>query len=114
VRAPRITAGFRPHHDGAAYAGQSVHGYARSKRVRARGRRRSGGHGGNSPRWSHKGDELFYLDAQSNLVAARVTTTPSFAVHGTRVLFNASDFIQTAVSRRNYDVSADDQRFLMV
>ncbi len=30
------------------------------------------------------------------------------------MLFNTSDFIQTAVSRRNYDVSADDQRFLMV
>jgi serine/threonine-protein kinase len=69
---------------------------------------------GNSPRWSHHGDELFYLDAQSNLVAARVTTTPSFAVQSTRVLFNASDFIQTAVSRRNYDVAGDDQRFLMV
>ena len=35
-------------------------------------------------------------------------------VQGTRVLFNAADFIQTAVSRRNYDVSPDGQRFLMV
>jgi hypothetical protein len=30
------------------------------------------------------------------------------------VLFDASNFIQTSVSRRNYDVSADDERFLMV
>jgi serine/threonine-protein kinase len=70
--------------------------------------------GGNAPRWSHKGDELFYLDTRSNMVAAHVTTTPNFAVQSTRVLFNASDFIQTSISRRNYDVSADDQRFLMV
>jgi serine/threonine-protein kinase len=70
--------------------------------------------GGTSPRWSHRGDELFYLDLQSNLMSVRVTTTPSFAAQGARLLFNASDFIQTAFSRRNYDVSADDQRFLMV
>jgi Tol biopolymer transport system component len=70
--------------------------------------------GGNSPRWSHRGDELFYLDLRSNMVAARITTTPTFAVTSSRVLFNASDFIQTSISRRNYDISADDQRFLMV
>ena len=70
--------------------------------------------GGNSPRWSHSGYELFYLDMRSNMVAARITSTPSFAVQSSRVLFNASDFIQTSISRRSYDVSGDDQRFLMV
>jgi len=70
--------------------------------------------GGSAPRWSHRGNELFYLDAQSNLVSTQLTTTPSVAVQNTRVLFNASDFVQTSVSRRNYDVAADDQRFLMV
>jgi hypothetical protein len=35
-------------------------------------------------------------------------------VQSTHVRFNASDFVQTSVSRRNYDVAADDQRFLMV
>jgi hypothetical protein len=35
-------------------------------------------------------------------------------VQSTRLLFDAADFIQTAASRRNYDVAADDQRFLMV
>jgi len=70
--------------------------------------------GGITPRWSHRGDELFYLDLRSNMVATHVATTPSFAVQGTRVLFNASDFIQPAVSRRNFDVARDDQRFLMV
>jgi serine/threonine protein kinase len=70
--------------------------------------------GGSTPRWSHRGNELFYIDARSHLVAARVTSSPSFAVQSTQVLFNTSDFVQTSLSRRNYDVSADDQRFLMV
>jgi hypothetical protein len=70
--------------------------------------------GGTNPRWSHRGDEIFYLDSRSNLVAARIATTPAFTVQGSRVLFSALDFIQTSISRRNYDVAADDQRFLMV
>ena len=70
--------------------------------------------GGITPRWSHRGTEIFYLDSRSNMMAASITTAPSFAVESTRLLFDASDFIQTAVSRRNYDVAADDQRFLMV
>ena len=70
--------------------------------------------GGTSPRWSSRGDELFYMDLRSNMVVARVTTTPSFAVQDTRVLFNAADFIQTTASRRHYDVTPDGQRFLMV
>ena len=70
--------------------------------------------GGTAPRWSGRGDELFYTDLRSNMVAARVTMTPSFAIQETRVLFNAADFVQTSVSRRHYDVTPDGQRFLMV
>jgi hypothetical protein len=47
-------------------------------------------------------------------MAARVVTSPTFALQGTTRLFNAADFVLTAVSRRNYDVAPDDQRFLMV
>jgi len=70
--------------------------------------------GATSPRWSGRGDELFYMDLRSNMVAARITTTPSFAVQTTRVLFNTADFVQTSVSRRHYDVTPDGERFLMV
>ena len=70
--------------------------------------------GGMAPRWSRKGGEIFYLDLQSNMMAAQVTTSPTFALQGTRALFRASDFVMTSVSRRNWDVSPDDQRFLMV
>ena len=70
--------------------------------------------GGSAPRWSHKGDELFYLDQRSNLVSARISTSPTFTVLGTRILFNTNDYIQTSTSRRNYDVAPDDQRFLFI
>jgi len=70
--------------------------------------------GGLAPRWSHKGGEIFFLDLQSNMVAAQVTTSPSFVRLGSRVLFRASDYVMTSVSRRNWDVAPDDQRFLMV
>jgi dipeptidyl aminopeptidase/acylaminoacyl peptidase len=70
--------------------------------------------GGSMPRWSHRGDEIFYMDLRSNLVAVRVTTTPPFAVASRHVLFDASDFLQPSISRRNFDVAADDRRFLMV
>jgi serine/threonine-protein kinase len=70
--------------------------------------------GGITPRWSPRGDEIFYLDLRSNLMAARVVTRPAFAVQDTRLLFNAGDFVFNTISRRNYDVSPDGQRFLMV
>ena len=57
---------------------------------------------------------MFYLDLQSNLVAAQVTTSPTFALQGTKLLFSAADFVLNGGSRRGFDVSPDDQRFLMV
>ena len=70
--------------------------------------------GGSSPRWSHRGKELFYIDGESNLVAAQVTTTPYFSVERTTILFSAGDFVGVGASRRNYDNAPDDQRFLMI
>ncbi len=70
--------------------------------------------GGYAPRWSPRGDEIFYVDMRSQLVAVRVATAPSFAVQESRTLFDASDFVQLALSRRTYDVTADGQQFLMV
>ncbi len=70
--------------------------------------------GGTAPRWSPKGDEIFYLDLGSNLVSARVDLQPSFAPRGTQQLFPAGPMVTVSVSRRNYDVSPDAQRFLVV
>lgn len=70
--------------------------------------------GGSAPRWASRGNELFYLDLQSRLIATQVTIRPTFALLGQRTLFDASGYVRLSVSRRNYDVSADGQRFLMI
>jgi hypothetical protein len=43
----------------------------------------------------------------------RDSATPDFTVLGSRLLFRASEFVHTSISRRNYDVHPDG-RFLMV
>ena len=70
--------------------------------------------GGRSPRWSRKGWEIFYVDLTSNVVSAKVATSPAFAVTGHSVLFNAAAYSILSISRHNYDVMPDDQRFLMI
>ncbi len=69
--------------------------------------------GGASPRWARDGSAIYYLDLASRMMEARVATSPEFSLLGTRALFSASDFVQTSLSRRNFDV-APDGRFLMV
>lgn len=69
--------------------------------------------GGTEPVWSHSGKELFYRDGDTNLVAVRVRTTPTFSVGDAVVLFPAAGF-RSGESRAHYDVSLDDRRFLMI
>ena len=66
--------------------------------------------GGQEPRWSHSGTELFFRNAGA-MMAVRVATSPSFHLVGRpETLFEAGhDFTQD----RNWDVGPDD-RFLMV
>jgi Tol biopolymer transport system component len=71
--------------------------------------------GGSQPVWSHSGRELFYLDANRNLVAARVgaPTPGSFDIAERKVLFSTTPFLVGA-NYSFYDVTPDDRRFLMV
>lgn len=69
--------------------------------------------GGTEPRWSHRGNEMFYRDGAGNMVAVEVKTKPVFSVTRSTVLFSASRFAAFEGSPQ-YDVSADDQRFLML
>ncbi|HXG70215.1 MAG TPA: protein kinase [Gemmatimonadaceae bacterium] len=69
--------------------------------------------GGSSPRWSSDGRSLYYLNLESRLFEARMQLSPTLRVDGLRPLFDAKPFIQTSLSRRNYDV-APDGRFLFV
>jgi eukaryotic-like serine/threonine-protein kinase len=70
--------------------------------------------GGVASAWSPRGDELFFLDLRGNMNAVAVQTGAEFSAGETRVLFPAGDLATRAVSRRNYDVSGDAKRFLMV
>ncbi len=69
--------------------------------------------GGSSPRWSADGRSLFYINLESRLFEARMEVSPTLRVGGVRALFDVKSFVQTSLSRRNYDV-APDGRFLFV
>ena len=70
--------------------------------------------GGVAATWSPRGNELFFLDLRGNMSAVAVETGSNFVAGETRVLFAAGDLATRSVSRRNYDVSGDAQRFVMV
>jgi len=68
--------------------------------------------GGSEPRWAHSGQELFYRNGAGDLIAAEVRATPTFAVLSQQSLFPAATFA-TNSAHHGYEVSPDDQRFLM-
>jgi serine/threonine-protein kinase len=65
--------------------------------------------GGDQPRWSRDGRELFFLH-EASLWAAPVRTSSSFSVAAPRILFRIPEDIWTG----DYDVSPDGQSFLML
>jgi eukaryotic-like serine/threonine-protein kinase len=69
--------------------------------------------GGTEPAWNHNGRELFYRQG-NKLMAVDVTTQPTFSPGKPRMLFEGQYAPSTTLSSRNYDVSPDGQRFLMV
>lgn len=68
--------------------------------------------GGREPVWAHSGREIFYRNGDKMMVAA-VTTEPTFRPSNSRVLFQGPYEPPTTTSPQ-YDVTSDDQRFLMV
>jgi serine/threonine-protein kinase len=69
-------------------------------------------HGGTEPLWNPAGRELFYRDG-NRMMAATVTLQPAFSADKPAVLF-AGPWLPTSRTLRNYDVSQDGQRFLML
>jgi hypothetical protein len=69
--------------------------------------------GGTEPVWAHSGRELFYRNGDGDLVTATVVTTPTFSVRRQQVLFSAVGY-KANVFAAEFDVSRDDQRFLMI
>lgn len=69
--------------------------------------------GGRYPLWNARGDELFYLEADGDMMVAPVTTSGAFAARAVQRLFRWTPPIQ-GVSGRTYDVSPVDGRFLLL
>jgi serine/threonine-protein kinase len=69
--------------------------------------------GGSKPMWSPTGRELFYIDANNQLQAVPVQTTPVFRPGNPTRLFEARN-IATLASGRFYDVTRDGQKFVMI
>ena len=68
--------------------------------------------GGQEPVWARNGRELFYRNG-NQMMAVEITTEPNFSA-GTPTMLFEGDFRTGAVSRADYDVTPDGQRFLMV
>jgi serine/threonine-protein kinase len=71
--------------------------------------------GGRYPLWSPKGDEIFYLNLNAEMMAVPVTFSPEFRLGRPARLFSwATTPLSTARSAMIYDVSPLDGRFLFV
>ena len=69
--------------------------------------------GGLEPLWARSGRELFYRDGGGQLIAVDIETSPTFSAGEQHVLFSTRAY-ETEATHRGYDVSLDDQRFLMI
>jgi len=71
--------------------------------------------GGRQPLWASNSRELFFVDPESRIVAVPVQPGPSFSAGDARVVVDTPVVPeQPGFSGRNYDVSRDGRRFLIV
>ncbi|MEE8350321.1 MAG: hypothetical protein V3R94_12170, partial [Acidobacteriota bacterium] len=69
--------------------------------------------GGTQPMWAHSGKELFYRNGNKMMVVS-VRTEPTFGAETPTVLFEGSYSYGRYDLTPQYDVSPDDQQFVMV
>ncbi|HXI20241.1 MAG TPA: hypothetical protein VNH46_04110, partial [Gemmatimonadales bacterium] len=71
--------------------------------------------GGSAPRWSHSGRELFYQSAGGDLMVVPITPGATFQPGTPRALFSlvTAGLMPSGIVPL-YDLTPDDQRFLMV
>ncbi len=70
--------------------------------------------GGTEPLWAHSGTELFYRSEGQELMAVPITPSATTFVHGDPTpLFSTMEYVGF-IYRQMYDVSPDDQRFVML
>ena len=65
--------------------------------------------GGNTPRWSRNGKELFYLNG-NKVMSVAVETKPTFKAATPTLLFQNGSYVGIA----NYDVAPDGEHFVMI
>jgi predicted Ser/Thr protein kinase len=68
--------------------------------------------GGTQPQWRRDGKELFYISADSKMMAVDVTTTPVFQSGNPKALFAAPIWASSLIVTR-YDVTHDGRKFLI-
>ncbi len=69
--------------------------------------------GGWMPAWRRDGKELFYIASDRKLMVARVRTGSTFEAEIPEPLFESKGKTFGGLTRRQYDVSADGERFLV-
>jgi DNA-binding winged helix-turn-helix (wHTH) protein/Tol biopolymer transport system component len=73
--------------------------------------------GGEEPVWAHSGMELFYIN-DGNMLSVPIMTSgfprKTVVAGSPRVLFDARNTFRSVSPMPSYDVSSDDQRFLMI
>ncbi len=72
--------------------------------------------GGTVPRWAHSGREIFFRDANANMVSAQVDgSETAFRVVGTDIMFAVPQGFDQRGQPEGmpFDVTSDDQRFVM-
>jgi Tol biopolymer transport system component len=70
--------------------------------------------GGREPTWSPTGEELFYVDSDDNLIAARLDRRSAALSVQEEVLFSVSGYVRRGRTGHTYSVSPDGRRFLMI
>jgi hypothetical protein len=68
--------------------------------------------GGTAPRWSHSGRELFFESADAAMMVAAIAPGAPFTSGPPRRLFSTGGFLPSVIVPY-YDLTPDDQRFLM-
>ncbi len=70
--------------------------------------------GGRMPLWSRAGGELFYMNGDGELIAARVVTEPTFSRGEHRALFQIGGEFLLSRNYTPFDIHPDGERFLMM
>jgi hypothetical protein len=73
--------------------------------------------GGSQPHWSRSGRELFFISPDGAIMGVPVETTGKVFVKGSPVRLISKPYFHsttTTTLSRQYDVSLDDQRFLVI